>query len=130
MRTSIIAVAGLVAMVAPAEALETLAGGALFGGPSQTRAICYFYNAGNQAVTIKGMQIRDRFGTIKPLVINECGPSGSSLGKGVSCGIAANIVNNLPHSCKVRVDPSKDEVRGVLEIRDGSQNVLQSIDLR
>jgi hypothetical protein len=107
---------------------DILAGGPLFAGPEQKVAVCYFYNAGSSSITLKNFRITDPGGVPVPFTVNECGPSPATLDPGKSCGVARDVVK-LPYNCRVSV-PDKTDVRGILELRDKDQNVLQNIELR
>ncbi len=109
-----------------AHAEQTLAAGSLYGGPSQTRAVCYIFNAG-PTVNIVFMDMYDQNGVTVPLDIRQCG---GPLATGQSCGIAGNITNNSTYSCSANVTPGKTNVRGILEVRDANQNSLTNIELR
>jgi hypothetical protein len=116
----------VVSMAASAYA-HTLAGGAIYGGGTQVAGVCYLHNAGGSTVSVTTNLIF-RQGSTVPLAntFDDC----SSLPPGGTCGISANIVNNLPHSCKMVVSPSGADVRGSFEVRDGQGNVLNNIELR
>jgi hypothetical protein len=105
---------------------KILAAGSLYAGPSQAQAVCYIYNPGPD-VNIVFMDIYDQNGVVLPLAIRQCG---GTLSSGQSCGIAGDIANNSSYSCAARVLPNKDEVRGILEIRDANQNSLTNIEMR
>ena len=47
----------LLGMATVVHADEILAAGSLFGGLTQTRAVCVFYNAGNTDLTLRGFQM-------------------------------------------------------------------------
>jgi hypothetical protein len=104
-----------------------LAAGSIYGGPSQVRAVCYIYNAGKTPVTLSGPEITNQNGVQQTLVINQCG---TTLSAGITCGVAANIANNSTYSCKATLGAHAANVRGILEVRDVDQNVLQNIELR
>ena len=104
---------------------DILATGPMYGGSTQTQAICYLFNAGTGPVTVTGNQIIREPNTNLALSVDSCGV----LAAGSSCGIAAVIVNNLAHSCKFVLSPSGADVRGVMEIRS-SNAVLQNSNLR
>jgi hypothetical protein len=110
-----------------AHAQQILSGGPLFGGPSQFRAVCYIYNSGTTTLSLSGTQIASQFGQVMPLVVNECG---ATLAAGRGCGIAADIANNLPYTCKTVVSPNKNTARGVLEVRNSAQVSLTNVELR
>ena len=124
--------ASILTVVASTEAgaQQILAGGALFAGPTQFRAVCYFYNAGNTNLQLSGAQISAPAGGVLTLAVNECGPAGSTLLPGRSCGIAANVANNSAYNCKVVVSPGKGTARGVFEMRTSAQVSLTNIELR
>ena len=122
------AVAGVLGMGGTGYAADILAGGSMFGGPSQAIAVCYVFNAGNSPVRMSVPQILNEFGEAQKLDINGCS---SSLGGGLTCGVASqHIANNETFSCVVSIGPSKANVRGVLELRDANENVLQNTQLR
>jgi hypothetical protein len=108
-------------------AATILAAGSLYGGPAQVRAVCYVYNAGNSPVRLSVPEITDQNGTPVTLVINQCG---TSLSAGRTCGVAANIADNSTYSCKTVVGAGATNIRGILEVRDVNQNVLQNMQLR
>jgi len=69
----------LVAIITMGTAVHatTLASGAIFGGPTQTFAVCYLYNAGNSAVTANSLsaQTEQRFGEhlrCDPEILERC----------------------------------------------------------
>jgi hypothetical protein len=113
-----------------AGAQQILAAGALFAGPTQFRGVCYFYNAGSTNLQLSGAQISTPGGSPLVLAVNECGPSGSTLLPGRSCGIAANVLSNQSYNCKVVVSPGKGMARGVFEMRNSSQVSLTNVELR
>jgi hypothetical protein len=105
---------------------QILAAGSLYGGPTQTRAVCYIFNAGPSA-NVVGIDIYDQNGVPVPKVIDQCG---GPLAFGQSCGVAGDITNNSSYSCIAQVRPNKSEVRGILEVRDANQNSLTNIEMR
>ena len=104
-----------------------LAGGPIDGGSDQRIAVCYFFNAGTTAVTLANPKITDLNGSAISLTVNECT---STLGVFKSCGIAGSVSNSTIYSCKVTVTPSKQNVRGILEMRTSGQVTLQNVELR
>jgi hypothetical protein len=104
---------------------ELLATGSLYGGGSQTQAVCYLFNAGAASVSITINQIVREDGVVQTLTADTC----TTLAAGRTCVILANIVNTLSHSCKMVVVPSAADVRGVFDIRQGT-SVLQTMPLR
>ncbi len=105
---------------------QILAAGSLYGGPLQTRAVCYIFNAGPSA-NVVGIDIYDQNGVPVRKVIDQCG---GSLAFAQSCGVAGDIANNSSYSCIAQVLPNKSEVRGILEVRDANQNSLTNIEMR
>lgn len=106
---------------------DILAAGAAYGGPSQTVAACYVYNAGAGPVSIVSRSIFREPNVAQALFFNSCG---AALAAGSSCGIAANIVNNAAHSCRFVVSPSGADMRGSFELRDGTTRVLNNVEMR
>jgi hypothetical protein len=123
-RTLIVLVA-LLTMAGAANA-TTLAGGAIYGGPTQTTAVCYLFNAGNSTVSVSGSEIvRQNTGPV-PLAQNNCG----TLAAGGICAILANVGNVGSDACKFVISPDGAAVRGTLEIRNSGSTVLQNEELR
>jgi hypothetical protein len=106
----------------------TLSGGPIEGGVGQRTAVCYFFNAGNSSVTLGNPRITNVNGTAITLTINQC--TSGSLAPLRTCGIAAPVSNSTIYDCTVSVTPSKKDVRGVLEMRDGNGVTLQNVQLR
>jgi hypothetical protein len=106
----------------------TLAAGPMFGGPSQTIATCYLFNAGTEPVIVVTNQIL-REGS--PASNRSLAPDlcGETLAPNSSCAIQANIDNLAAHICKFTVSPSAATVRGGFEVRAGNV-VLKRADLR
>jgi len=105
-----------------------LAGGPIDGGFAQRTAVCYFFNAGTTSVTLANPRILNLNGSAVSLTVNECGSG--TLGVFKSCGVAATVSNSTIYSCKVTVTPSKQNVRGILEMRTSGQLTLQNVELR
>jgi hypothetical protein len=127
MRSGLIAAMLVLGIGTTAHAQQILSAGPLFGGPSQARAVCYIYNSGTTPLGLSGTQIASQFGVVQTLVVNQCG---AALAPGQACGIAADIANNLPYTCKTVVSPNKSTARGVLEVRNSSQVSLTNVELR
>lgn len=110
---------------------DRLAAGGLFGGPSQTKAVCYFFNTHpTQAIRLNNPRIMGVNGNSLPLTVDECrNVVFLNLPAQKICGIAADVAGNNIHSCEVGV-ASKIELRGVFQLRDAAQNVLISIPLQ
>jgi hypothetical protein len=99
-----------------------------FGGPRQSQAVCYLFNAGPGAVNITSKSIHPEFGnTLPTLVYDTCA---NSLAAGNVCAFVANIPSTGGNACRVVLTPSGANVRGTLEIRDSSGEVLNSMGLR
>jgi hypothetical protein len=129
MRSAIIGATILLGLGNAAGADEILAGGNLFGGPLQSRVVCLFYNAGGANVRLTSFEIADQFGTPMPLVIDQCTAVNSRIRPGRTCGIAADITNQFSFSCRATM-ADKQNMRGVLDIRDADQHVLANTQLR
>lgn len=106
---------------------DILAGGPIYGGPTQVAAICYVYNTGSTALTLGVPHVRDQSGTVLPLDINNCS---ATLSARDGCAWATRVSNKVANECDIVVGPSKASARGALEIRTGAQAILNSIELR
>jgi hypothetical protein len=126
-RTILTATALTLTLSAGAQAQQILSAGSLFAGSTQFRAVCYFYNSGTSNLTLVAPQITNSAGTALSLVVNECG---ATLLSGRTCGIAANVANNLPYNCNVAVSPGKGPARGVFEMRNSGGTSLTNVELR
>jgi hypothetical protein len=126
LKTKLLIAASVLAL-SPAIHADTLASGAMYGGPSQTNAVCYIYNAGTGPVSINSRTLSREPGVVLAPFYNNCGVG---LAAGKSCGFAANVVNNAAHFCRVVVSPSGADVRGTIEMRDAQGRVLTNADLR
>lgn len=104
---------------------DILVAGPMFGGSTQTDAVCYLYNAGTGAVTVTSNQLIREPNINLTLNFDTCG----TLSSGRVCAIATNITNNAAHVCRFVISPSWADVRGTLEIRAGG-TVLQNSELR
>jgi hypothetical protein len=108
----------------PAFPVLLLATGGVFGGVSQNHDVCYAFNAGSSAVAVK-MTIRDQTG-------GSAGPITSTiLLPGRITAVANNVKSNVAYSCTVRgtAGSSATDLRGVMDVRDASNNVLINSNL-
>jgi hypothetical protein len=126
MKTQLLLSAVLLSIGTVANA-ETLAGGAVYGGVTQTQVACYLFNAGIGAVTVTTNSIYQE-GIIAPLPLTA--DTCNTLAPGATCVIATNVGNNATHSCRMVVTPTGSDVRGSIEIRDIRNNVLNNQELR
>lgn len=131
LRTSVLAIVAIMATPAFADD-EFFGAGGVFGGPAQKRAVCYFSNLSNETIKLKGYKITDPNGTALTLAVDECSNIfGGLLNGGWTCGIAADVSNNLPYNCLSKISvANKPNVRGTFELRDASQNVVVSQPLQ
>lgn len=128
-KLSIVAV--LLGMGTAAQA-SVLAAGSLCGGPTQSVAVRYIYNAGPGDAKITGLGIF-REPNISLPIANNCGALPFVLASGSSCNIVASIVNNHAHNCRYVVVPNGTtvpNVRGGFEVRTANQTVLSNLELR
>lgn len=99
-----------------------------YGGPTQVVALCYISNLSSSAVSFTSARIYKEFGAplgATDLVANNC----STLGSQASCRYVYRIINSAAHWCRADVS-SKANLRGRLEIRNGSAGVLTSETMR
>ena len=102
-----------------------LATGGVFGGVTQNLAVCYAFNAGTSPVTISSAVIRDQTG--KVTAKTGCvGP----LAPGKICAVVSSISTSLAYSCTISGKASAPgDLRGVMDVRDASRNVLINSNL-
>jgi len=107
---------------------DTLAGVA-DGGLRQNAVICNIFNAGPGDVTITSIQILNKSGTAYQVT-----PGGSNCGTvlsaGTSCGYGVSVNNIGVNACRIVINPSGANVRGLMTVRDSSENVIASVELR
>jgi hypothetical protein len=122
---------GLVALITMGTAAHavTLAAGPLYGGSSQTVAVCYLFNADYaNSVTVRRPEIISGGGTSLPLTVNNCP---STLAAGKTCNFYVNpITNTQAFGCRVIVSGTGTNVQGTLDIRSSLGTVLQVEQLR
>jgi len=121
---------GLVALITMGTAAHAtiLAAGALYGGSTQTVAVCYLFNAGPVLVTVTQPKIISGAGASIPLTFNNCP---SALFPGKICDFYVNpITNTQAFGCSVNVSGTGTDVRGTLDIRSSLGTVLQVEQLR
>ncbi|MFO1417075.1 MAG: hypothetical protein U1E83_00255 [Methylotetracoccus sp.] len=124
---SLTATAAVLAMIAVPVSAASLATGGVYGGPQQKFAYCYVFNAG-ASVSLGRAQIIDQNGNV---VSGPGSCQGQFLPLKGTCQLSANIANNLTYGCRVQVsDQAAAGLRGTLDIRDASENVLVSSPLR
>ena len=123
-----IAILGFALAAVPANAADIIAGGALYGAPTQATAVCFIYNSGTAAVTLTGPTIYNPDGFSATSTIDTCHAT-PKLGPGRICQVVVDVINR-PYSCRAVVAPQKDAVRGMLEVRDASGVPLQNVQLR
>ena len=124
MRSWAIGVAVLLSSAASANA-ELFGSAPGYGGPTQAVAVCYISNLGNTSVTFTSARIYKEFGVTVPLGTSNCG----TLTSQASCRYVANIASSVAHWCRADVS-SKGNLRGRLEIRNGSAQVLSTESMR
>ncbi len=127
MRAGLMATAMSLVLATTAHAQQVLSAGTIYGGPAQTRVVCYIYNSGGAAVNLAGTRLTDQTGAVQPLVVNQCG---AVLAAGQACGIAAVAAGNTVYACRTVVSPNKSTTRGILEVRNVNQVTLQNVELR
>lgn len=126
MRCTLLSTVFLLTFAGAAQA-DILSGGALFGSPTQTTAVCYVYNSGNADIEIRSFRITGQNGNSITLTANECGTFPATLQGGKSCGIGGTA-NNQPFNCKAVVS-NKANARGVFEMRNSSGLSLANVPL-
>ena len=88
--------------------------------PPKISAACTIFNAGSTAISFVSNKIISHHGFDVPLTFDNC----SVLGPEDSCVITATIPIDHAHACKVEINESKTNVRGVLEVRRSNNTVV------
>ncbi len=126
MRTILAAAAIVVGMGTVADA-ATVGSAPAYGGPTQSVAVCYYSNIGASAVTFSSSIILVEPGNAVAEASEFCG---GAIAAGGRCRtVSGTLATNAAHWCRAVVD-SKASLRGRMEIRDSSGNVLSSEGIR
>lgn len=98
-----------------------------YGGTTQSIVVCYYSNLGATSINVTSSQILVEPGTAVSEATESCsGP----IAAGSRCRtVSVTVVNNGAHWCRAVVD-SKAALRGRMEIRDSSGNVLSSEEIK
>lgn len=120
------ACAALIAGALPAAA-DTIASPPIFGGLSQSVAVCYVFNSGDTtgAVAVSYFYLYSDTGVGFSARAN----CPASLPRKGTCSAVFPIVNNRAYSCQAQLT-GKTAARGSVEIRDSSARVLNRADMR
>lgn len=126
MRTFLAAAAMVITMGSAANAANVGSAPA-YGGPTQSVVVCYYLNVGNSSIAFNSSRIfiepGDPVGEANEFCIGLMGP-------GQRCRtVSVTIANNAAHWCRANVS-NKDSLRGRMEIRDSTGNVLTSEEIR
>lgn len=105
----------------------TLVCGPFYGGPGQTTAVVYVFNAGPNPITFQSREMISQFDGLVPIT-NDL--SGTTLNPGVVSGWAAGINDNQGYACRLRFNETAECLSAVLEMRDASGHVLASKPFR
>ncbi len=108
---------------------QILASADIHAGAHQWDAHCILFNAGLNAVTVKAIQIVEgKTGTVVPPKNNDC--QAGPLAPLKSCVLRVKINPDPRYACRAIVFPNASLVRGILELRDTNDNVIQNVELR
>ncbi len=108
---------------------QILASADIHAANHQYDAHCILFNAGFSPVTVKAIQIIEgKTGTVLPPQNGACQPG--ALAPLKSCTLIVSITPDTRYACRAIVFPNASLVRGVLELRDVNDNVIESADLR
>lgn len=99
--------------------------GVLYGGPNQSQAVCYLFNAGDVPVTITKSFVPE-YGTAPNIIYDSCG---TLVAAGKVCAFAAIIPAIGGNACKVTTPALTPTLTGSLEIRDVNQWILNNVRL-
>jgi hypothetical protein len=104
-----------------AHATGTLASPLMWGGTTQTDAVCYIRNTGKSPVDDSGLNLTDS---------SSC----SSVAPGSTCAVAAlSLGTNQPVACSASTSGSTKYIRAAMDIRrdsGGVVTILNQQDLR
>ncbi len=107
---------------------QILASADIHAASNQHDAHCILFNAGFNPVTVKAIQIVEgKTGTVLPPQNSGCPGALAPL---KSCALRVSIKPDTRYACRAIVFPNASLVRGVLELRDVNDNVVESADLR
>ena len=120
------ACAAFLAGALPAAA-DTISSAPIFGGLSQSVAVCYVFNSSNTTGAVAVSQFflfSDTGGGV-----STKGNCPASLAAKGTCSAVFTIASNRAYSCEARLT-NKAAARGSVEIRDSSARVLNRADMR
>ena len=110
----------------PAAHAQVFGTGALYGGPTQATAVCYIFNEGSKAVTLSPLSLFIGSGAVA--ANSSTCPATLAASKGCAVGISG-VSQSQQYSCAMQPVKSAT-LRGSLELRDGSNNILAAQDMR
>jgi hypothetical protein len=113
------------AVNAYAQATTAVAGGPLYGGPSQAFVMCYALNNGFDT-NIDAHIVDQKGNQLTTFTFKDCS-TGTITPSGASCAIAAAISNNQAYSCSFTagvLHGNIPNIRGTIEIVDKDVHVL------
>jgi len=130
MKTSMMSSAAVLLILAGATSSQaggTLSSPIMWGGTTQTNAVCYVRNVGTSPITVTA-KIVDENG-VDITFSNAC----TTVAPGSSCALAAGLASNQTAACSATVSGSVKKVRAGMDIRRDSMGVvtiLNQQDLR
>jgi len=120
-------ITGLILLTSTEARADILATGPVFGGNIRRSAVCYAFNTGAPIKILFGA-IRNQSGFIVPPTINTC--TGATLPQFGTCGISVGPLTIQAYECTFQTQGTTADLRGVMDIRDTSGNVLINSNLR
>lgn len=115
-------------------AASVLATGGVYGGPEQRRVYCNIFNGGSELLYLEEPDLLSQDGArLSNNVVNTCiarGPPPWPLPPDGTCVAGADIAQSATYACRVVIRGPKGKVRGTMDIRDESDQLLTSSPLR
>ncbi len=110
---------------------DLFATGGLFGGISQTHAVCYAFNGSEGSfggtITKITLRIRGQNGATVTGGFHNCG----AVTAGGLCSVTVSVAANKAYSCTMQAKfPNAEFARGTLEFRDAGDNVTANSNLQ
>lgn len=99
----------------------------MFGGNSQSSVVCYLYNPGKTPVGIASKAIYNADAPTATSITLLADTCGNSIAAKSTCFVAATNIDGRHHTCDIALSTiNAKNIRGEMEIRDSSNNILNS----
>jgi hypothetical protein len=102
-------------------------GAVMWGGPTQAKVVCTFFNGGSGTVDIQSLGIYGGNGVPANIAVNTCG---ANLAPFKTCYFFANVPVSGTNACNVILSPSGADIRGEMQVQNASGVVINSGPIR